>query len=828
MDILDALFKEVNNREEHLKELLELLRHHVPDGGFQIISSSGRFLSSGTELHLDNQIRETLIKEAKDKNELYHYEMTEGEMIHVIPIDELDALLVFSMPGHSNKQEMDNHGVTAVRLCVELFTLKRTFDEEQKLRTVQKNQMKRKTIALEEEYRGIMKDLIQSCEATESANIIKREFLANISHEMRTPLNGIIGMADLTLDTRLDEDQKELVNTISIEAKSLHSLINDVLDFSKIESGKFELEEILFDPRHMIDDLISSFAYRAEKKGLELVTFYSPGIPAGLIGDAGRLRQIITNLLSNALKFTLQGEIFARIEVIDEDKERVKLRFTIKDTGIGIAKEIQEKIFEPFIQADGSTTRKFGGTGLGTTISRQLVELMGGEIGLESEPGKGSRFWFSALFNKVEKQEALLSKEEFDLSQMKVMVVNAKHYNRFVMSEYLKSWGCIPLEANSGEMALTGLKEAVMDKECCDLVVTGIELSDMNGFDMAKEIRADKNLKDVPIIVLTSLGWRGDGKRCRDIGINGYLTKPIKQEDFYRVIVSIMGCSGGDRGSEASEVITKHTIAEDDARKASILLVEDHPTNQKVAIRYLSKAGYRVELAENGLQGIEAFKRKKYSLILMDMQMPMMDGYEATANIRAMESERANTGGKHGQHIPIIAMTAHAAKGDRERCLEAGTDDYITKPMTREDLLSLVRKWICHNAGQDDMPDKVCIKEKKQKEVLENVPMDLEMMLAQYNGDKQSLAELVSEFIEVTREQIKVIHQALSEGNVEAVSEESHSIKGSAALITAHDLSSVAYELQVLGDSGSLEGSEEVTKRLEKEFIRLDAYAKNL
>jgi CheY-like chemotaxis protein len=409
----------------------------------------------------------------------------------------------------------------------------------------------------------------------------------------------------------------------------------------------------------MIDDLISSFAYRAEKKGLELVTFYSPGIPAGLIGDAGRLRQIITNLLSNALKFTLQGEIFARIEVIDEDKERVKLRFTIKDTGIGIAKEIQEKIFEPFIQADGSTTRKFGGTGLGTTISRQLVELMGGEIGLESEPGKGSRFWFSALFNKVEKQEALLSKEEFDLSQMKVMVVNAKHYNRFVMSEYLKSWGCIPLEANSGEMALTGLKEAVMDKECCDLVVTGIELSDMNGFDMAKEIRADKNLKDVPIIVLTSLGWRGDGKRCRDIGINGYLTKPIKQEDFYRVIVSIMGCSGGDRGSEASEVITKHTIAEDDARKASILLVEDHPTNQKVAIRYLSKAGYRVELAENGLQGIEAFKRKKYSLILMDMQMPMMDGYEATANIRAMESERANTGGKHGQHIPIRKLTGN-------------------------------------------------------------------------------------------------------------------------------------------------------------------------
>ncbi len=826
MDLFDELLNDNNERDEEIGELTQLFVKHVPGGSFQIILSNGQMYSLGVEILLDKKTRDHLIEGAAEETGTFYYKSSESVCFIAVAVERPNAVLICLLPEWSQSREK-NQFITSVQLLLELHDSKRKHDEELKLMRIQKDQMKRENYALEQEFRVILNDLIQSRETAESASIMKKEFLANISHEMRTPLNGIIGMADLVMDTELDDEQKELIETINIEAKSLHNLINDVLDFSKLDSGKFDLEEILFDPRHMLDDLMNSFAYRAEQKGLELIAFFSPDIPLCMFGDPGRLRQVIANLLSNALKFTLNGEIFVKIEVLEEYEEKIELLFTIKDTGIGIPDEVQESIFEPFIQADGSTTRKFGGTGLGTTISRQLVELMEGEIGFESKEGEGSTFWFNAVFKRAKKQEALLSREEYDLSEIKVMVVNAKHHNRFVMSEYLKSWECIPLEAESGGKALTQLKKAVRSKECCDLVVTGIEISDMNGFDLAKEIRADQSLKDVPIVILTALGWRGDGKRCRDIGINGYLTKPVRQEDFYKVIVSVMGCSGRDRGPKGNEVITKHTIAEEDANKIRILLVEDHPTNQKVVIRYLSKAGYRVDIAENGLQGVKAYKRKIYNMILMDMQMPVMDGYDATKTIRTLESELGNGEMIDGRPIPIIAMTAHAAKSDREKCLEAGTDDYITKPMSRETLLSVVAKWTELNRRTADLQDESPDYQTGQG-VRNDSPMDFEMMMEQYDNDKESLVALVSGFLEETREQIKAISKAVEAGDAVTVRDEAHSIKGSAALITANELSVAAHKLQDIGSSGDLEESESAVDKLESEFHRLDAYVKGV
>ncbi len=810
--------------EEDRRQLLLQLSKHLPDGGFQLVSNNGSIVSSGLELNLSEEILNGLVERCRKEDNPVHIDFSDGYPVHVIYVGELDEVLIFVLPD-SPASGPESYGTAAVRLCIELFLMQNKINEDQKLLSTQHKQAKRVASALDERHRENLNDLVRATEKAEAANIAKREFLANISHEMRTPLNGIIGMADLAMETELDDDQRELLDTIDNEAKALHNLINDVLDFSKIEAGRIELEEIPFNLRHMINDMTSTLAYMADRKGLELCTFFSPDVPSLLLGDPGRLRQIIRNLAGNALKFTSSGDIYIGVEAAEDLGDRLMLKFTIKDTGIGIPEAMREEIFNPFIQADGSTTRIFGGTGLGTTISRQLTEKMGGEIGVESEEGKGSTFWFTALFGKQKEHSDPLPDKEHDLSEMKVAVVSANRNNRFILSEYLRSWGCLPVEVDEGKKALAVLSDSFSAKECCDLVVTGIELPDMNGFDMAGEIRKDKNLKDIPIIVLTSLGWRGDGKRCKEIGINGYLTKPIKQEDLFKVIASVMGCSGNEKQEENKEVITRHTIAEADSKKIRILVVEDHPTNQKVMKRYLVRAGYRVDIAENGLEGVKAFKQKQYNLILMDMQMPVMDGYKATEEIRKFESLHGDR--KPGSLVPIIAVTAHAAKGDRERCLDAGTDDYITKPLSREGLMDLVAKW---TALEPETPAGTTVpaQEQVQEQANGDVPMDYEYALDQYEGDKEFLVEILAEFLEKTGTHINDIRQAVSEGNMEVVRREAHSIKGGASILTANDLSSAGYELQKIGESGSLEGSAGVIERLEQEFHRLESYAKSI
>jgi PAS domain S-box-containing protein len=520
----------------------------------------------------------------------------------------------------------------------------------------------------------------------ESASLAKSEFLANMSHEIRTPLNGIIGMAELATDTDLDENQRNIFHTINAEANSLLDIINDVLDFSKIEAGKFELEEIPFNLRHTIEDVANSFAHRAEQKGLEFISFLSPDVPSRLIGDPGRLRQILANLSGNALKFTHEGEIYIEADMAEDVGNKVRIHFLVKDTGIGIPKEKQATIFESFTQADGSTTRKYGGTGLGTTISKQLVKLMGGEIDVESEEGKGSTFLFTAVFAKQTGLEVALTGKEVDLSNLRVLVVDDNQTNRFVLTEYFRSWGCLPVEATSGKEALSILRESVASKEPFDLLLTDFQMPGMSGFELAKETRETKDFKKVPITILSSAGMRGDSKICADIGIEGYLNKPIRRDDLRKAVISVLGLSEKKELDTSPRLVTRHSVAEDFREEVQILLVEDYLTNQQVAMRHLIKGGYQVDLVEDGMQAVEAYKGKRYDLILMDIEMPVMDGYEATREIRKLTFRAL-------KHVPIVAMTAHAMKGVRTRCLEAGMDDYITKPLKRKELLAMVDKW---------------------------------------------------------------------------------------------------------------------------------------
>ncbi|HEU5406258.1 MAG TPA: response regulator [Nitrospira sp.] len=670
-------------------------------------------------------------------------------------------------------------------------------------------------------------------EAKESARV-KTAFLATVSHELRTPMNGVIGMTSLLMETSLTSEQQSYAETIRQCGEALLQLINDVLECSKIEAGKLELECLDFNLRTTVEQVLAQFAEQAETKGLELTGLVHASVPTGLKGDPGRLRQILTNLVGNAVKFTDKGEVILQAYLEEDLPDTAVIRFEVTDSGIGINPNTQSKLFRPFVQADSSTTRKYGGTGLGLSISKQLVELMDGRIGVHSTEGQGSTFWCTARFQKqADSLRAILPTG--DLTGKRVLIVDDNESNRLILHHLVSGWGMVDDLAEDAESALHRVAKAKRRGRPYDLAILDVIMPGKDGLQLARELQSHPAGSGIRLVVMTSMLQRGHAEQARQAGAMGYLPKPVRHDELRDCLRTVLGLPEGEAPKDAQtcpvvpQLVTRHMVAEH-VQHLRILVVEDNIVNQKLAVRMVEKLGCKPDVVENGKEALTALTKGDYAAILMDCQMPVMDGFEATRCIRERETSVSSHNSPDGRasrsdrapqstpHIPIIAVTANAMQGDRERCLAAGMDDYLAKPIKLEELRNALARWV-------SAPPEVVVPGKQQPISTTADPtrgiFDPAKMYQNIGGDSELFAQLVRLFLDRHHTMLAGIRTALAEADSIAVERMAHTFKGTAGNLCASEVALTAGRLEAVGRLNALHDAPPVYAQLELEVARL-------
>ena len=668
---------------------------------------------------------------------------------------------------------------------------------------------------LEAEARLTNQKLAEQTRRAEDANRAKGEFLATMSHEIRTPMNGVVGMTELLLLTELSKEQRDYAELLLRSADALLTIINDILDFSGVESGKMYLETADFVLRTAIEEVADLMAEPAQAKGLEMACLIHHDLPLMVRGDPRRLRQILTNLLGNSINFTQQGEVVLRAKLAEESGDDVTIRFEISDTGIGIGPEIRGRLFQAFSLADGSTTREFGGTGLGLAIAKRLAELMSGEIGVESEVGQGSTFWFTVKLTKIPGKQVAVPTPREDLRGLYALAVDDNETNLQLVRAQARAWGMVCDITTRGSEALEMMGAASL-KQPYDVTILDMQMPGMDGLELAHAIKCDPSHKNMKLVLMTSVTQRGHAARSEEVGIAAYLTKPVRQSQLYDCLRTVMG-AGAQASPESSEqpskIVTVQSLEEGrHVRRPRVLLAEDNQTNQMAAARMLKMLGYQVDVALNGLEAVDAARKVDYGIVLMDNQMPEMDGLSATREIRTYESAH------NKPPVPIIALTANAMRGDREKCLAAGMNDYLSKPFKVAQLSQMLERWGQLTPSIGPAPAEAAAPTPQERAVDPSV-------FDEFRGDEEGANDFVTQLIDLYLEESTLRMAELKDAarrlDASALKLAAHSLKGTSSTVGANKLAAMCNEIEMLARTTTFEGMSTLVAALEDEFTRV-------